>query len=119
MSKELKVTFTPVFKRDYKRLAKRYVSLESDLRQLVVELKSDPTQGVSLGSGAYKLRMAITSKRKGKSGGARLITYLILATPEDDEFDELYLLSIYDKSEQAAISDKKLRALIESVVPNK
>lgn len=117
MSKELKVTFTPAFKREYKRLAKRHISLESDLRQLVRELKSDPTQGESLGRGAYKVRMAITSKRKGKSGGARLITYLILAIPED-ESDELYLLSIYDKSEQAAISDKKLRELIESVVSN-
>jgi hypothetical protein len=57
-----------------------------------------------------KIRRAISSKNKGKSGGARVITYFIT------EDNELYLLSIFDKSEQDNISNKTLKQLIKMVV---
>ena len=58
----------------------------------------------------YKIRMAITSKGKGKSGGARLITFVYISD------QTIYLLSIYDKSETVTISDKQLRELIKSLL---
>ena len=110
---ELLITFTPDFKRDYKRLAKKYASLDSDMKELVEELKENPTLGTPLGNNAFKMRLAISSKNKGKSGGARIITYFIT------EDNELYLLSIYDKSDQASISDKSIVALIKDVLESK
>jgi mRNA-degrading endonuclease RelE of RelBE toxin-antitoxin system len=104
------LTFTPEFKREFKRLAKKHVSLNADMKELVEELQKNPTIGTPLGNNAYKIRLAISSKNKGKSGGARVITYYIT------EDNELYLLSIYDKGEQADISNKVLKQLIDRVV---
>jgi hypothetical protein len=53
----------------------------------------DPQQGTSLGHNAYKIRLAVRSKGKGKSGGMRIITFVI------SRQREVYLLWIYDKSE--------------------
>jgi mRNA-degrading endonuclease RelE of RelBE toxin-antitoxin system len=106
------VTFTPEFKRDYKRLAKKYISLNTDMQKLVTELEENPTFGTPLGDNAYKIRLAISSKNKGKSGGARIITYFVT------EDNELYLLFIYDKSEQANISEKALKQLIKLILEN-
>jgi len=110
---ELLITFTPDFRREYKRLAKKYLSLNADMQDLVAELQENSTIGTALGNNTYKIRLAIASKNKGKSSGARVITYFIT----DD--NELYLLSIYDKSEQIDISDKALKYLIEKVFDDK
>jgi hypothetical protein len=63
--------------------------------------------GTSLGKNCYKIRIAITSKGKGKSGGARLITYVRITK------NKVFLLDIYDKSEQADISNKELQFLVD------
>jgi hypothetical protein len=86
-----------------KRLSKKYPSLKVEFTELVFSLKQTPEQGKSLGNNCYKIRLAIASKGKGKSGGARVISFIhIIQT-------RIYLLSIYDKSEQSDISDKDLR----------
>ena len=90
---ELLVTFTPEFKREYKKLAKKYASLDEDMKEFIEELQENPMLGTSLGNDAFKIRLAISSKNKGKSDGARIITYFV--TQEN----EIFLLSIYDKSE--------------------
>ena len=110
---ELLITFTPEFKREYKRLSKKYISLDEDMKELIKELQENPMLGTSLGSNAFKIRLAISSKNKGKSGGARIITYFIT------EENEVFLLSIYDKSEQENISDKAIKALIKTVSEDK
>ena len=94
------------FKKEAKRLAKKYASLKSELAELNNELTRNPEIGTSLGNNAYKVRLAIRSKGKGKSGGARVITYLI------NEDKEVYLLTIFDKSEFDNIDDKILRKII-------
>jgi mRNA-degrading endonuclease RelE of RelBE toxin-antitoxin system len=71
------INFTSDFERHFKRLAKKYKSLPSDLSRLVDQLKDDPEIGVSLGSGLFKIRPKISSKGQGKSGGARVIYFLI------------------------------------------
>ena len=49
---------------------------------LFEELSENPILGTSLGDNCYKVRVAIKSKGKGKSGGARVITYIITADKE-------------------------------------
>jgi mRNA-degrading endonuclease RelE of RelBE toxin-antitoxin system len=69
------ITFTPtpVFNKNVKRLAKRYPSFIEDLKVFLKDLEKNPEQGTPIGE-FRKIRMAITSKAKGKSGGARVIT---------------------------------------------
>jgi len=74
------------FKKEAKRLIKKYHSFKSELEELANSLSIQPTQGTALGNDAYKIRVFIKSKGKGKSGGARIITYVI--TPQK----EVYLL---------------------------
>ena len=64
---------TPDFKKFFKKLFKKYPSLKNDLAQLIEKLEKDYTIGISLGNNLYKIRLAIESKNKGKSGGTRII----------------------------------------------
>jgi hypothetical protein len=98
------------FKRDAKRLAKKYPSLRNELSELGKTLMSNPETGTSLGNNVFKIRLSIRSKGKGKSGGARVITYLIT------EEKEVYLLTIYDKSEIDNIDDKSLKKIIDDLI---
>lgn len=98
-----------VFERQAKKLTKKYASLKSELLALVQELKEHPDQGTAIGKSCYKIRLAIKSKGKGKSGGARVITNFVVAN------DAVYLLSIYDKSDKENLSDKELDELLQFV----
>ncbi len=102
-----KVISTVPFERKLKKLSKRYPSLKQDLLPILEELSENPTMGDSLGKSCYKIRVLITSKGKGKSGRARLITYVRIAK------ETVFLLELYDKSEKASISDQELKLLIE------
>ncbi len=102
-----KIELTPNFQKEAKRLAKKYRSLKLELAELVVKLEENPSLGVSLGNDIYKIRLAVSSKRKGKSGGVRIISYIKV----DDS--TVLLLSIYNKGEEASISDKEIKDLIE------
>lgn len=99
----------PPFDRQLKRLAKKYPSLKSDYSAFVDEIAHQPQQGKALGKDCYKVRMAITSKGKGKSSGARIITHLVVSE------EVVYLLSIYDKSEKENLTDKELIELLKNV----
>jgi mRNA-degrading endonuclease RelE of RelBE toxin-antitoxin system len=96
----------PPFDRQLKRLAKKYPSLKTEYDALVKELEENPEKGTPLGYNCFKIRLAIASKGRGKSGGARVITHFYIK----DEI--VFLLTIYDKSEQVDISDKELRELL-------
>lgn len=98
----------PSFLREMKRLAKKYKSMKQDLQRLNDELLADPTCGVDLGEGFRKVRMAIASKNRGKSHGARVITYLYAINEVEGNIS---LLSIYDKQEKDNISEAELRQL--------
>jgi mRNA-degrading endonuclease RelE of RelBE toxin-antitoxin system len=104
-----KVKSTAVFERQAKRLIKKYTSLQKELFQLIQELKVNPELGTAIGKSCFKIRMAIASKGKGKSGGARIITNFVIADTT------IYLLSIYDKSEKEALTDKELEELLRSI----
>ncbi len=102
-----KVKSIPKFEKELKRLAKKYPSLKHEYLKLIQSLKQQPEQGSPLGNNCFKIRLAVASKGKGKSGGARVITYVqVLQT-------SVYLLTIYDKSEQENIPDKELEELLK------
>lgn len=99
----MKIRISEEFRIAFKRLKKRHKSLETDFEQLLASLLLDPMQGVELEGGARKVRLAITSKGRGKSGGARVIIRISIVA------DELQLLYIYDKADFNNINDAYLR----------
>lgn len=102
-----KVIPTPDFKKLFKKLAKKYPSLKADLQQLIDTLTEEPNTGTDLGHGIHKIRMAIASKGKGKSGGARVITFLVT----DDL--EVFLVHIYDKSQLDNLTKDQILDLLK------
>ncbi len=102
----------PEFKRQFKRLAKKYHSLRSDLASWKNEILEDPFQGVDLGGGVHKIRMAIADKGKGKSGGARILTLNVKVSVDGLN---VTLLTIYDKGEISNVKDEYVRFLIENL----
>src|SRR4051794_30666358 len=98
---------TEEFSRHFKQLAKKFPSIKADYASLLKSLESDPLQGTSLGKDCYKIRMRITSKNTGKSGGARVITYVKILKKR------VTLLDIYDKSEKDSLTAKELMALLK------
>ena len=107
---------TDNFRREAKKLIKKYKSLRDELQQLSEELEENPKLGTLITENVYKIRLAVKSKGKGKSGGLRIITYVDVEIQEIDEDNtNVYLLSIYDKSDYENISDKQLKSLIDDV----
>ena len=100
------------FKKEIKRLSKKYPSLKGDLQILQEELLNNPNAGINLGCGIRKVRMAIGSKRRGKSHGARVIIVTVVVNVEETEIN---LLFIYDKAERDNITTGEIKALIEEV----
>ncbi len=101
-----KIYTTDFFDKELKRLSKKYPSVKNDFKTLVDSLNRKPNQGQPLGKDCYKIRMTISSKGKGKSGGSRVITCVKVVA------DSVYLLSIYDKGDKDNISDKELDSLL-------
>ena len=102
------ITILP-FEKELKKLAKKYPSLKEEFIALVESLESEPIQGKALGRDCYKIRLAIKSKKQGKSGGARVITCVKVI------HEKVFMLSIYDKSDLGNISDKELANLIDQI----
>lgn len=103
------VEVLPRFEKDLKRLVKKFPSLKKEFIGLVNELKENPTKGISLGNNCYKIRLAIASKGKGKSGGARVISHLKIIE------NTVFLLTIFDKSEQESLSDNELLEILNTI----
>ena len=91
-----KVVISSEFAKDAKRIAKKHVGIKTDIAKLIADLALNPTMGTELGHSFYKVRMSVSGTNKGKSGGARVITYVIL----DEE--TVLLTEIYLKSEHAS-----------------
>ena len=109
------ITTLDEFERQARRLSKKYKSLKDDLANLQKELLENPFQGDDLGGGVRKIRMAISSKGKGKSGGARILTLNVLVS--DDA--SVTLLTIYDKNEIDNVSDQYIMWLVKQCGPKK
>lgn len=103
----MKIRISDEFKTAYKRLKKKYRSLEADFEALLLSLQQEPLQGVEILDEVRKIRMNITSKGRGKSGGARVIVRVRIV------MDELQLLYIYDKADFENVSDAYLRDILK------
>jgi len=103
------IVATPFFIRELKLLAKRYPAIRTDVADLAEMLREQPDIGTPLGKDCFKIRFPITGKKRGKSGGGRLVTCVKI------QHETVILLAIYDKSEQANISDKDLQTRIDSI----
>ncbi len=109
-----KVLTTRNFEKEAKRLIKKFPSLKKELNDLNAELLANPQSGTSIGHHTFKVRLAVKSKGKGKSGGMRVITHIKLDFFVQNT-SNIFLLSIYDKSESANINSEELKRLIQSI----
>jgi mRNA-degrading endonuclease RelE of RelBE toxin-antitoxin system len=101
------IELSPNFKKEAKKLIKKYPSLKAELKELFAQLEENPTLGTPLGSDIYKIRIGIVSKNKGKSGGARVLSFVkIIQTT-------VLLFSIYAKGETDSLTDKQIQELIK------
>lgn len=103
---------TSGFAKSLKSLAKRYRSLKQDIEEFSKSLQKNPFQGVELTPGIRKIRMSITSKGRGKSGGARVITYTIIVS---EQSGRVYLMDIYDKSDYSTVDVSVIQAAISEL----
>lgn len=110
------VITTENFRREAKKLIKKYQSLKKELQELIFQLEKEPRSGAKIGEDTYKIRLAVKSKGKGKSGGMRVITYVDVELElKEEEITIVYLMSIYDKSDTSNISDKLLKQLVKEI----
>jgi mRNA-degrading endonuclease RelE of RelBE toxin-antitoxin system len=107
-----KIIASENFEKELKKLAKKYASLRQEIIELIQNLKENPVQGTPIGKDCFKIRLAIKSKGRGKSGGARVITCVFTLQ------EKLVLLSIYDKSEKENIENRELEELIKAAHSN-
>jgi len=96
------------FKKDVKKLLKKYRSIKIDILGLIEKLEKDYTIGIDLGSNLYKIRVK-NSDIGGKSGGYRVIYYTKLTN------NRIYLLTIFSKTQKENIDIKSLKPIIDKI----
>lgn len=106
---KLRIAVTSIFKKQQKRLSKKYPSLDQDVIAFIESLETNPEQGDSLGKGLYKVRLKIKSKHAGKSGGARVITCVKIVETM------VILVAIYDKSEKETMTNEEIAILLNHI----
>lgn len=106
----MQIIATTYFIKSTKAIAKRYKSFNADYQKLLKSLEDNPRQGNDLGDGLFKIRIAISSKGKGKSGGARIITFDAIEKNEC-----LYLLYAYDKSDYDTVKISVIKEYIKEL----
>jgi hypothetical protein len=110
------INVTESFKKAARPLIRRYRSFLEDLICLETDLRGNPKLGQALGGNVYKIRLRIRSKGKGKSGGARVISFVeLFAEVNEDDSTVVNLLTVYDKKDKSDISNDELRKLISAL----
>ena len=104
------ITTSSYFDVAAKKLVKKYPSFKEDLVNFGKSLLENPKQGAELAPGIRKIRMAIKSKGKGKSGGSRVITYNFITHEMDGR---IILLLIYDKEDASTAKVNVLKEIIK------
>ncbi len=110
----VEIIVTETFRREAKKLIKKYPSLKNELSIFKDSLIKKPDQGKLILENVYKMLIAVKSKGKGKSGGLRVITYLII-TKKDDERIQVFLLSIYDKYDIENLPEPQINKIISDL----
>jgi len=113
---KIKVLTSKNFRNKAKRLLKKYNSLKSELQDLEKQLFENPELGISLGNDCFKIKLAVKSKGKGKSGGVRIITNVVIRVKQPlENLKIIGLVTIFDKSEYDNITDDELIQLISEL----
>lgn len=105
---EVVVSFTPEFRRNIRRLARRYRNIQGDVQPLIEQLAKGETPGdqiSGIGHTVYKVRVKNSSAQRGKSGGYRVVYYLQTSI-------DITLITIYSKTDQGNISVEQIRRII-------
>jgi len=103
------VQYAEAFKRQLKRLSRKYRRIRADMQPLIDDLTAGERPGDQIqGAGytVYKVRVRNTDARRGKSGGYRVIYYLV-------DRDDVLLVTVYSKTEQDDIEADKIQRIIE------
>ena len=114
----VEVVISDNFRKEAKKYLKKFPSLKKELNLLAESLVINPKQGVKLTETTYKIRLASKSKGKGKSGGFRVVTYIIETIEEEIE-TIVTLLSIYDKSEVVSLNNASISQIINEFLTQK
>ena len=104
-----KITYTPRFAKDVKPLLKKFKTFPETLILLEKDLLKNPRMGDAYGKNLYKIRIGDESKGKGKSGGFRVITYVL---DESTESTHIYMITIFDKSEESTMKKRDALKLV-------
>ncbi len=104
-----KIIPTSRFEKEAKKISRIYPGFRKDIEKLTSSLASQPNQGSHLGHGIYKVRIPITGKSSGKSYGARVVHAVFSV------HNEIYLLSVYDKSVKRDVGSNELDELVQIV----
>ncbi len=103
----MKLKYTKYFLANVKHLKKKYKKIDQDLKGFKKYILENPTSGDILGHGMYKVRYKNSDKNTGKSGGYRVITYY------KNQEQDIYVLTIYDKSEIENIPTSRLIEILK------
>lgn len=112
MSCNITISVSADFAKEAKRLAKKYPSFKQDYKDFLVSIKNNPLQGDEITKNIRKIRMAIKAKGKGKSGGARVITFNILT---DIENGHVVFLLLYDKEDASTVKVNVVKQLVRDM----
>ena len=112
MSCNITISVSDDFAKEAKRLAKKYPSFKQDYKDFLVSIKNNPLQGDEITKNIRKIRMAIKAKGKGKSGGARVITFNILT---DIENGQVVFLLLYDKEDASTVKVNVVKQLVRDM----
>ena len=112
MSCNITVSVSDDFAKEAKRLAKKYPSFKQDYKEFLESIKNNPLQGDEITKNIRKIRMAIKAKGKGKSGGARVITFNVLT---DVENGHVIFLLLYDKEDASTVKVNIVKQLVREM----
>ena len=112
MSCNITISVSDDYAKEAKRLAKKYPSFKQDYKDFLVSIKNNPLQGDEITKNIRKIRMAIKAKGKGKSGGARVITFNILT---DIENGHVVFLLLYDKDDASTVKVNVVKQLVRDM----
>jgi len=104
----VELTYSAIFLRRIRRLSRRYRNFRNDIQPIIDALEAGETPGgqmMGVGYPIYKVRAANSDSQRGKSGGYRIIYYLVTE-------DRCLLLTIYTKTDQADVTAEEIRRIL-------
>ena len=103
---KLKIISLNSFKKDIKKLYKKYNNIADDLKTLELLLLENPRSGIELGNNCYKIRLPNSSVPTGKRGGFRVVYYFL-------NHGAIYLMTIYSKTDLENVSDDRINRILK------